>query len=63
MPIPKAEENNEYSVTTGKQWVVLVAGSRGWSNYRHQVYDLNNLNFTLFLISKFISHYIFYCIL
>jgi len=21
----------------GKKWVVLVAGSDGWSNYRHQV--------------------------
>lgn len=22
---------------TGKNWVVLVAGSNGWYNYRHQV--------------------------
>jgi len=28
--------NKEISVG-GKKWVVLVAGSDGWSNYRHQV--------------------------
>lgn len=43
MPIPKAEVNNEDSQNTGKQWVILVAGSRGWSNYRHQVYDLSHI--------------------
>ncbi|CAG2175824.1 unnamed protein product, partial [Oppiella nova] len=25
--------DNEFS---GKKWVVLVAGSKGWENYRHQ---------------------------
>jgi len=27
----------EESFIGGKKWVVLVAGSDGWSNYRHQV--------------------------
>ncbi|XP_039596891.1 legumain [Polypterus senegalus] len=26
----------EESTTTGKKWVVIVAGSNGWYNYRHQ---------------------------
>jgi len=30
------ESNNRYGFP-GKQWVVLVAGSKGWDNYRHQV--------------------------
>lgn len=29
LPMPKAEN--------GKNWVVIVAGSNGWYNYRHQV--------------------------
>lgn len=29
LPMPQAEN--------GKNWVVIVAGSNGWYNYRHQV--------------------------
>lgn len=29
-------ENNLFS-SSGKKWVVLVASSSGWENYRHQV--------------------------
>lgn len=40
---------NDDSLYEGKKWVVLVAGSKGWSNYRHQVFKsfndiLNNLD-------------------
>lgn len=38
-------ENNKRLKIIGKKWVVLVAGSNGWINYRHQV--LNGL-FKLF---------------
>jgi len=32
------------SLYEGKKWVVLVAGSKGWSNYRHQVFkSFNNI--------------------
>ncbi|XP_022166863.1 legumain-like [Myzus persicae] len=33
--VPKSTANEE-SFVGGKKWVVLVAGSEGWSNYRHQ---------------------------
>lgn len=34
----ESKENNENGFTKkGKNWVVLVAGSKGWNNYRHQV--------------------------
>lgn len=35
LPTPQAEE--------GKHWVVIVAGSNGWYNYRHQVRAGNNM--------------------
>ncbi|KAF0758290.1 legumain-like, partial [Aphis craccivora] len=34
-----ANENNPTNdnlFSVGKKWVVLVAGSDGWNNYRHQ---------------------------
>jgi len=31
------ELTNEDNFIGEKKWVVLVAGSDGWSNYRHQV--------------------------
>lgn len=40
-------ENNFFG---GKKWVVLVAGSDGWNNYRHQV--LINIYFYNLWISK-----------
>lgn len=34
----KSKENIENGfIKKGKNWVVLVAGSKGWNNYRHQV--------------------------
>lgn len=40
--IPNHENLEEWSKTEhvsgyGRKWVVLVAGSSGWDNYRHQV--------------------------
>lgn len=32
----------ENDLCEGKKWVVLVAGSKGWSNYRHQVFKSFN---------------------
>lgn len=40
----------------GKKWIVLVAGSRGWSNYRHQVWR-GNIKFKFIL---FVNHE-YYC--
>jgi len=31
------ESHSEHFFDIGKKWVVLVAGSEGWYNYRHQV--------------------------
>lgn len=31
------EDNENGFLKKGKKWVVLVAGSKGWNNYRHQV--------------------------
>ena len=38
LPMPKAED--------GKNWVVIVAGSNGWYNYRHQVRPVENADET-----------------
>lgn len=35
----------------GKRWAILVAGSNGYDNYRHQVYGfICNLNLPKFLL-------------
>lgn len=31
----------------GKHWVLIVAGSNGWYNYRHQVTTLSNIDFSV----------------
>lgn len=31
------EDSGENFFEFGKKWVVLIAGSNGWFNYRHQV--------------------------
>lgn len=36
----KTQLKNRSSKFGGKSWVVLVAGSSGWSNYRHQVTNI-----------------------
>jgi len=39
----KSFTDNENHFFGGKKWVVLVAGSDGWNNYRHQV--SNNIHY------------------
>lgn len=40
----------------GKHWVVIVAGSNGWYNYRHQVGNLSAL-VTGFVSTKWRGHF------
>lgn len=42
------DRGSSNSDTNGTRWAVLVAGSMGYGNYRHQVHDnmINSVNIT-----------------
>jgi len=40
---PEVDNGDMHIPYGGKHWVVLVAGSDGWWNYRHQVFKENEL--------------------
>lgn len=57
-------ESSEAEVVSGTKWAVLIAGSNGYFNYRHQVYIIltflklliHKINHTLFELNNFIIH-------
>lgn len=46
MPVEKDDEARDGDQDVGTRWAVLVAGSSGFGNYRHQV---SNFDFIFFL--------------
>lgn len=49
----------------GKHWVLIVAGSNGWYNYRHQVTTLRNTSFSFTVriwwsVPPIWSHFLFF---
>ena len=54
-------EFNEVNDVKGNHWAVIVAGSNGWYNYRHQVmlenlHVLLSLGFNTVQATSFFSH-------